>query len=862
MTDADTTTEGLAELLHLAVGRPQEALQRGRRLAAESTDPVVRSYAHQAAGIVLRDQGRMPEALAELRAALRLARSAAGPDRVADVRATYGAALAMDGRTGPGLDQLDTAAEEATGHTLATVLVRRAWVLSMVGRHEQALTDLRRALDGTRRGGDRLWEARVWNVRAATELALGAVGAAERHVRRAEAIYEQLGQDLERVHAVHNRGDIAACQGDLPRALSLYDEAARRYAALGVVSHDLTLDRCSALLAAGLHDEAVRLAETAVTGPAVQPRQRAELLLVHAGACLEAHELGRATASAVEAGHLFARQGRSWWQARAELVGIRARYELGERSLPMLAAAESAGDRLAAARADETVAARLLAGRLAADLGLPSAHEHLAAAARHRRTGSAWVRAVGWLATALDREASSPGRGVLAACGHGLDALEEHQAALGSSELRALASGHGDTLARLAMRHALARGGARSVLRWSERWRATTLALAPLRPPADTQLTGQLAALRDNARRLAAARDDGTPTSVLEQERARLEHAIGERLRRRAGAERARTRLDLHRLVGTLLEGSLTLVELVEVDGHVHAVVVRGGRVRRMAVGPVDAAARALEAARFALRQTARGRPARVAPAGARLEEALLGAAARTLGDDAVVVSAPGRLHAVPWGLLPALRDRPVTSVPSASLWLLAQGRRRPAGAPVVLVAGPGLGTGGAEVPVLAARHPSAQLLLRGTATVEAALTALDGAGLAHIAAHGHFRSDSPMFSSLDLDDGPLTVHDFERLAVAPYQVVLSACDSGVMRPVGAGELLGLGAALLSLGTASIVSSVAEVDDAATVPAMLCLHDALATGSSAAEALLAARVAARGDPVAEATAASFVAIGA
>jgi hypothetical protein len=43
---------------------------------------------------------------------------------------------------------------------------------------------------------------------------------------------------------------------------------------------------------------------------------------------------------------------------------------------------------------------------------------------------------------------------------------------------------------------------------------------------------------------------------------------------------------------------------------------------------------------------------------------------------------------------------------------------------------------------------------------------------------------------------------------------------------------------------------------------MLRLHEALAAGASSAEALLAVRDAARGDRVAEATAAAFVAIGA
>ena len=55
-----------------------------------------------------------------------------------------------------------------------------------------------------------------------------------------------------------------------------------------------------------------------------------------------------------------------------------------------------------------------------------------------------------------------------------------------------------------------------------------------------------------------------------------------------------------------------------------------------------------------------------------------------------------------------------------------------------------------------------------GSATAANVLAALDDAWLAHIAAHGTFRADNPMFSSLLLDDGPLTVHDFERLGRKP----------------------------------------------------------------------------------------------
>jgi CHAT domain-containing protein len=177
------------------------------------------------------------------------------------------------------------------------------------------------------------------------------------------------------------------------------------------------------------------------------------------------------------------------------------------------------------------------------------------------------------------------------------------------------------------------------------------------------------------------------------------------------------------------------------------------------------------------------------------------------------------------------------------------------------MLVGPGLGSGGAEVPAVAAQDPQAEVLDGADATVSASLAALDGAALAHVAAHGHFREDSPLFSSLTLADGPLLVHDLQGLRRPPHRVVLSACESGVMAPVGDQELLGLAAALLSMGTAGVVSSLAEVDDAATVEVMVALHAGLRAGGGLGEALLAAREVAAGDQVLAATAASFTVLG-
>src|SRR3954470_20979285 len=98
MPSAEELAEA-AELLRLAIAEPAEAEARARALAAGSSSTWTLSVARHARGLVLRDQGRIEEAVRELRAARDLARRSGDADRLADVRATLGGALALDGRT-------------------------------------------------------------------------------------------------------------------------------------------------------------------------------------------------------------------------------------------------------------------------------------------------------------------------------------------------------------------------------------------------------------------------------------------------------------------------------------------------------------------------------------------------------------------------------------------------------------------------------------------------------------------------------------------------------------------------------------------------------------------------------------------
>jgi CHAT domain-containing protein len=237
----------------------------------------------------------------------------------------------------------------------------------------------------------------------------------------------------------------------------------------------------------------------------------------------------------------------------------------------------------------------------------------------------------------------------------------------------------------------------------------------------------------------------------------------------------------------------------------------------------------------------------------------------------------------MPWSVLPSCRGRPVTVAPSATDWFRASVRpaapaaasspagpaaaaSSPAGpaaaaGPVAVIAGPDLPGGRIEADAVGRAYGVAALT-GAAATVAATSDALSRADLAHLAVHGTLSPDNPLFSALQLADGPLMVYDVERLPRVPPTVVLAACDSGRHVVCAGGELLGVSAAFLGRGTQQLVASVIAIPDVETVPLMLALHRRLIAGSSPAAALADAQAELQGaDSPEVAAAAGFVCIG-
>jgi len=127
--------------------------------------------------------------------------------------------------------------------------------------------------------------------------------------------------------------------------------------------------------------------------------------------------------------------------------------------------------------------------------------------------------------------------------------------------------------------------------------------------------------------------------------------------------------------------------------------------------------------------------------------------------------------------------------------------------------------------------------LLEETATLANLRAQVKGSRIIHLATHGEFRPDAPLFSSLYLADGPLTTTDVFNLELDAALVTLSACQSGASVVGGGDELVGLSRAFLYAGATSLLMSLWRVEDQATAQLMDGFYQNILAGQRSAAAL-------------------------
>ena len=120
------------------------------------------------------------------------------------------------------------------------------------------------------------------------------------------------------------------------------------------------------------------------------------------------------------------------------------------------------------------------------------------------------------------------------------------------------------------------------------------------------------------------------------------------------------------------------------------------------------------------------------------------------------------------------------------------------------------------EVMDVARALPSSRLFIGDEATEAVLRTHGAKSRFVHLATHGRFRHDNPMFSSVQLGTSRLSLFDLYQLELPCELVTLSGCGTGLNVAEGGDELLGLVRGLLYAGTQSALVTLWDVNDLST----------------------------------------------
>ena len=846
--------------------RAREAQRRGRR-AGNAGQPAVGAREVRAglAELGWREDSGAPALYRTLAARLVITLALLEAEQG---RAEYGLRLLADAER--------DVAESDRGHLHS----QRGVILLRMGRWAAALTELATAEPLATSDPELL--ASVLLNRSVLHLNTFNVELARDDLKRCALVADEARHTLLAAKATQNLGYCDLLGGDIPAALRRFDVAARAYQAIAPgILPGLEIDRARALLAAGLAGEAATSLDAAITALRRQHRDQmlGEAELSRAQAAQTTGDLAEARHWASLAVRRFRARGNHAWAALAELTRVSASFDAAKTSGSHRACAriatqaqQVAAQLRAHGLPTDAVLADLTAARALAAAGRPADAARCLAAIRNRR--GLPLDAVLLRRLARAELAAGAGRtdSALAELRSGLATVHARRGQLGSLDLQTGTAVLGAELADLGLRLMLASGSPRQVFSWTERSRAQSFRVLPVRPPTDPHVAAVLTELRQLSFRIRDAELAGAPPDAAHlARRTELQRQLRERSWGIGGPGAVHATPDVAAVTAALAVNGQVLVSLAVHDKQLLAVTIAGNKFRLTHLGhlaPVAEAARRLTADLDVL--AGLHLPARLSAVISEsvkrrvteLDAALLAPLRPVIGsasDLGVVLIPVGELAAIPWAMLPSLLGRPFTVCPSAAAWLSAvqaSGQRtgltpgQTAGSPL-LVAGPGLGHAVSEVTGIAAIYPGSTPLTGADATVDATLRALDGTPLAHLATHGHHDHENVLFSRLDLADGPLMAYDVQGLSAPPRQVVLSACDAGRAVVRVGDELLGFTAALLHIGTPTVISSVTRVADEVAFGLMTAYHQILSTGTRPATALALATtsVATSGAPV-------------
>jgi tetratricopeptide (TPR) repeat protein len=196
--------------------------------------------------------------------------------------------------------------------------------------------------------------------------------------------------------------------------------------------------------------------------------------------------------------------------------------------------------------------------------------------------------------------------------------------------------------------------------------------------------------------------------------------------------------------------------------------------------------------------------------------------------------------HALSDGKRYLIDDFSVSYAPSSSIFAVCQEKAQPTGEGTTLV----LGVPDARAPFIeeearyvASAMGNARLFMGAEATEEQLRAHGPTSRFIHIATHGYFRQDNPMFSSIRLGNSLLSLFDLYQLQFDAELVTLSGCGTGMNVVIGGDELIGLVRGLLYAGAQTLMVSLWEVHDQSTAEFMKDFYEGFRLSSNKANSL-------------------------
>jgi len=862
-------------------------------LAALRPDPEVCALSRWAAGIAALIQGAMETALDQLDEAAEAFVRLNDPHAAASTQVSKVIALAMLGRYEEavtcGTQARDTflhlgddLAAGKVEHNLGGVAWRRE-------RYQEAEQFHRLARERFARVGDVELLVAAENALAMDLASQFRLQEAAERYRDALEQAEAAGLELRQAEIEGNLGNLALAQGRYDQALAYLERSRRRYATLGMPHEAAYAEQelAEAYLDLNMAAEAsVIYARVTPVFASLGMRAEQAWALAHYGqAAMLLGDDHQAQARFATARKLFLEEQNTLSAALVMLFEAQLAHKRGEYATSLDTARACAAAFEQANSHGRALQARWLQGDALRALG----HHAEARAVLQSVVQEAALRNLPQIAqraqTSLGLLAAELGdlTGAENALRHAVAVIETLRAPLPSEEFRAAfvrdKLGPYDALIRLYLAHTPPRLA--EALACAEGARARALAemlgqavQTPVQPhdAFEARLVGQINELREELnwlytclnRLLAASEPDPALQARLEAAAQAREQSIldlSRQLHLRGGnAPGALSPFDLPTLQRSL-GADTALVEYYSLDGTILAFIVTDTSVEvAQALGPEREVATLVDQLRFQIEaprrgidpDTTYGRQAlrRTQHYLRQLYTLLLAPLERRLDQRRLVVAPHRALHYLPFhalydGAHYVIERREVCTVPSAAVLqhCLMRPRRRCQRAVLVGVPDPRAPMVRDEVQALAALFPESVVLLDDAARTAEVYRYAPTADVLHLACHGLFRPDNPLFSALHLADGRFTTRDAYRLSLQCELVTLSACETGVTMVMAGDELFGLSRGFFAAGAPSLLVSLWTVDDAITARMMTHMYRHLRAGARPATALRSAQCA-------------------